>query len=106
MVEKEKKRFERERSGFDEGDSSPESLLTKKVKVIVESKMPEEQKQAYLKQIGAVREESYEGKVSFGVYAKAKKIEVGRHLAMKAYPKAKSVRLATLDEWDEIFKEF
>ena len=87
-------------------DSDPKDDMTKKVKTIIESRMPEEQKKIYLKQIGAVKEEDYEGKVSFGVYAKAKKIEISRHLAMKAYPKAKIVRLATLEEWDEIFKEF
>ena len=101
MVEK-----KRDNRSFLNEDSIPESFMTKKAQTIIDSKMPESQKQIYLKEIGAIKEESYEGKVSFGVYAKAKNIEIGRHLAMKAYPKAKQVRLATLAEWDEIFKEF
>lgn len=100
-----KKRFERDKQVVGENYNS-ESFMTKKAQAIAESKMPEAQKIACLKEIGAIPEETLEGKVSFGVYAKVKKVEVSRHLAMKAYPKAKQVRLATLEEWDEIFKEF
>lgn len=80
--------------------------LEKKAKIIMDSKMPEEQKTAYLKQIGWIKEPSDKGKVTFATYAKVRKIEKDRQSALAHYPKAKNVRLATLEEWDNIFKNF
>lgn len=79
--------------------------LETKVEEILHSKMPQKQKEASLKKIGAVTDKKAEG-VSFEVYAKIRKIDIGRHRAMLAYPKAKNIRLATLKQWDEIFKDF
>lgn len=76
-----------------------------KADIIKNSKMPEWQKEQMLKKI-APKLESNDGKIPFNVYAKMKKIDQGIHRAMLAYPKAKSVSLATLQEWDEIFKGF
>lgn len=77
-----------------------------KVKAIMESAMPDAQKQEYLREIGAIKGESDEGKIPFNVYAKLRKVSKDTHVAMMRYPKAKVIRLASLDEWDEIFKNF
>lgn len=86
---------------------APEAFsLEKKAKAIMDSKMPEEQKQAYLKSIGWTKEPSHHGKVTFATYAKIRKVAKDRLSALSHYPQAKSVRLATLEEWDNIFKNF
>jgi hypothetical protein len=78
--------------------------LDKKVAAIEASNLPDSQKAEYLKSlgIGVVKEDG----VTFSVYAKVRKIEHSRHSAMLAFPKAKGIRLASLEKWDEIFKEF
>jgi len=83
-----------------------EAVPTDKASTIAASKLPESHKLAYLKQIGAVQEPSDEGKVGFSVYARLKKIDGSLHKAMLAYPKAKGISVATLVEWDEVFKKF
>jgi len=80
----------------------PSDWLDSKIKAIGESKMPEAQKTALLKEIGALSEDS-EGKVSFIIFAKVKKIEDSIHKAMMAYTKIQS---ATIAEWEQIFKKF
>jgi hypothetical protein len=78
--------------------------LDKKIAAIEASNLPDSQKAEYLKSlgIGVVKESG----VTFSVYAKVRKIEQSRHSAMLAFPKAKGIRLASLEKWDEIFKEF
>lgn len=78
--------------------------LDKKVAEIEASNLPDSQKVEYLKSlgIGVVKESG----VTFSVYAKVRKIEQSRHSAMLAFPKAKGIRLASIEKWDEIFKEF
>ncbi|NBW99235.1 hypothetical protein EBR03_06655 [bacterium] len=76
-----------------------------KVEEILQSKMPEKQKEASLKKLGFITDKKAEG-VSFEVYARIRKIDVWRQRAMLVYPKAKTIRLATLKQWDEIFKDF
>jgi len=83
-----------------------ETVLEAKVKAIMESAMPESQKQEYLRQIGAITPASDEGKIPYNVYAKVRRVPRESHNAMMVYPKAKNVRLASLGEWDEIFKDF
>lgn len=110
--EKEKPRFGRKESVAVEEKPAPapavkeSSWLEKKIKAINESAMPDSQKKALLKEIGAVSVESMEGKIPFAVYARVRKIEIGRQKAMLAYPKAKATSVASLEEWDMIFKEF
>lgn len=82
------------------------SFLDKKIQAINESQMPEGQKIALLKELGVIKEESLEGKVPFVIFAKVNKISVDQHKAMLAYPKAKGVSLASIAEWNQIFKEF
>ena len=82
------------------------SDIEKKAEVIRSSSMPEAQKESYLRKIGALAPDSNAGKVPFHVYAKLRKTERDRINAMRVYPKASLVRLATLKEWDEIFKDF
>jgi hypothetical protein len=81
--------------------------MSKKKKILF-SKMPEYQKREALIAIGEIKEDPKEmdGKVSFRVYAKAKKVNLRFHSAMLAFPSAKDVELATFKEWDEIFKRF
>jgi hypothetical protein len=86
-------------------DFKEEDFLTKKLKAIKESKMPEEQKKAMLKELGVLCEAKKEG-VPFSVFAKIKKIPKTMHKAMQLYPKAKNVSLASLQEWESIFKDF
>jgi hypothetical protein len=81
-------------------------VLEAKAQAILDSKMPEAQKMQYLKAIGWIKEPSDQGKVMFATYAKIRKIAKDRLSALEHYPKAKSVRLATLEEWDNIFKNF
>ena len=98
--------MEDKKRGFKRDSGSEGSFLEKKIKAINESQMPEEQKIALLKEIGAIKEESTDGKIPFIIYAKVKKIGTDRHKAMLAYPEATGVSLASIEEWDEIFKNF
>lgn len=92
---------------FKRGEDEKEgSFLDKKIQAINESQMPEEQKIALLKKLGVIKEESLEGKVPFIIYAKVNKISSEQHKAMLAYPKATGVSLASIEEWNLIFKEF
>lgn len=77
-----------------------------KAKAIMDSAMPEDQKMAYLREIGAVAKEDLTNKVGLDVYFTVKKIDRMCHGAMKVYPKAVGIRLATIEQWDEIFKDF
>ena len=110
MEEKEDIKFERQRKREPSRAApapAPEAFsLEKKAQAIMDSKMPEAQKQAYLKSIGWTKEPSHHGKVTFATYAKIRKVEKDRLSALSYYPQAKSVRLATLEQWDNIFKNF
>ncbi len=77
-----------------------------KVEKIKNSKMPEEQKQALLKEIGAIEETSEESGVSFVIYAKIKKLSSSMTKALAASKRVKNVRLASIEEWDLITKDF
>lgn len=87
-------------------DERPNPEKIDKVQVIMNSSMPEEQKQAYLREIGVATKESMVGKVGLDVYFTAKKVDKMLHGAMRVYPGAKDIRLATIEEWDGIFKDF
>lgn len=73
--------------------------------LILESKMPEEQKKALLIEIGELKAEQEDG-VEFIVYAKIKKLSNAMTSAMRASQKVKNVRLASIERWDEILKDF
>lgn len=79
--------------------------IESKAEAIRASKMPESQKREYLQQLGVIPKAEQRG-VPFAVYAKIRKIAKSLHSAMVAYPKAKGISLASLEEWDEIFKNF
>jgi hypothetical protein len=76
-----------------------------KIEVIKASKMPEWQKKQLLEQLEG-KKEDLGGKIPFSIYAKIKKLSSGVQKAMVAYPEAKKVSLATVEEWDLIFKNF
>lgn len=76
-----------------------------KIESIKASKMPDWQKKELLDKLEP-KAESLEGKIPFAIYAKIKKLGSSMQKAMQAYPEAKKVSLATLKEWDEIFKNF
>ena len=105
-----KNRFNVEESSEEKRSSrtqeSKASALDIKLKAIEESKMPEAQKMALLKELGVVKESKVDGKITFASFAKIRSIVHSKHEAMKFYPPALNVRLATLKEWDEIFKNF
>lgn len=76
-----------------------------KVKTILDSAMPQYQKDAYVKSLTTNKKIVKDG-ISFGVYAKLRNIESVMSAGMKLYPKAVGVSLATLDQWDEIFRDY
>jgi len=81
--------------------------IEKKAAAIRDSKMPELQKEAYLRKIGALKADDVDVKaVPLAVWVSVRKKDRGMLSAYAAYPRAKSVRLATPKEWDEIFKDF
>jgi hypothetical protein len=103
----EKKEIKHERKREPAREVAREAFsLEKKAQAILDSKMPEDQKQAYLKSIGWTKEPSHHGKVTFATYAKIRKVTKDRLSALAHYPQAKSVKMATLEEWDNIFKNF
>jgi len=102
----EKKKMERDVQATDDPAKAAKSPMEKKAEAILNSSMPEAQKQAYLREIGYHKESSDEGKVPLHVYVTVKKVAKHKHGAMQVYPKAQGVRLASIEEWDEIFKDF
>ena len=76
-----------------------------KIERIKASKMPSWQKKQLIERLQGVPEDS-KGKIPFSVYAKIKKLPSGMQKAMLAYPEARKVSLATVEEWDLIFKNF
>ena len=81
------------------------SDLEKKIETILKSKMPEDQKKAYIADL-CPKEKEKVNRVSFSVYAKIRKIKKNLAGGMLAFPKAVGVKFASLKEWDEIFKDF
>lgn len=87
--------------------SAPSFDVVKKAEAIKASKMPEDQKQKYLLDIGAMKGKDVDAKaIPLKVWVARKKIDKGMLKAYEQYPAAKGVRLATPSEWDEIFKNF
>jgi hypothetical protein len=76
-----------------------------KIETIKASKMPEWQKKQLIEQLQG-KADDLKGKIPFSVYARVKKLSSGVQKAMLAYPEAKKVSLATVEEWDLIFKNF
>jgi hypothetical protein len=85
---------------------APQKKFSKeeKIKAIKSSKMPDSQKQAYISELEGEKVEK-KG-VPYAVYAKVKGIPSDMQKAMLAFPKAKGIEVATLKQWDEIFKDF
>lgn len=90
---------------FEEKSEKSEKKMKSKKEQILESKMPEEQKKAMLIEIGEL-EVAQETGVEFVVYAKIKKLSSAMTSAMLASAKVKDVRLASMEYWDKILKEF
>lgn len=82
------------------------TALEVKLEAIENSKMPLQQKMALKRELGVLKPESDEGKVSFLVWAKLRKIPASRHKAMLACPCVGGIKKATFDEWDKLFKNF
>ena len=96
MAEKIEKKKEKKTEGFS---------FDEKVKAIQESKMPLKQKEELLKEIGVLKEDAPKG-VTFTIYAQVKKITKTMHKAMQLYSEKKKVSLASLEEWESVFKDF
>jgi len=86
-------------------EPQPHGNLDAKVKSIMESKLPESEKQAYLVRLGVIKEEKQTG-IPFKVWAKIRKIPHNLHEAMIAWPRVKGREKASLQEWDKLFKDF
>ena len=80
-------------------------VINRKIEAVLASNMPEDQKSAYIEQI-ARTDEAIVNRVSFAVYARIKGIRKSLQSGMVAFPKAQGVALASLEEWDEIYKSF
>lgn len=100
MVKKKKKKTEEDFFNFDE-----EKIEMNKEMAIRDSKMTEEQKEYLLEKIGVIEKKKESG-IPFNVYARIKNINKGLHEAMLVFPRAKGVKLATIKEWDSIFRDF
>ena len=74
-----------------------------KIKTIEESKMPDWQKEEYIKRL---LPEKVKNGIPFNVYSKIKGLSPTVTEAMKMYPGVLGVGLATTEEWDIILKDF
>jgi len=89
---------------FKKKEIKTEREVRDKRQEILDSKMPEWQKQEYIEQLFGKKKE-VKG-VPFSVYARLKKVPEQLHKAMLVFPSVKGVETATLEEWDRIFKNF
>lgn len=91
------------------GDEAPTNeggnVLEDKIKTIQESRMPEEQKAEYIERLIPKKDENV-NRIPFSVYVKIRKIRKALVSGMIAFPKAKGVTIASLEDWDEIYKNF
>jgi len=81
------------------------SVLEDKIKTIQDSRMPESQKAEYIERLIPKKDENV-NRIPFSVYVKIRKIRKALVSGMIAFPKAKGVTVASLEEWDEIYKNF
>jgi hypothetical protein len=100
------KKFNDRESGEELTEYKVDEVKKSKADIIRASALSPAQKDKYLRDIGEIKDEFDPSKVSFEVYATVRKVPRGRHYAMKAYPSAKTVKTASLTEWDQIFKNF
>ncbi len=77
--------------------------IDEKIEDIKNSKMPEWQKEKYIQSLLPKEEEKG---IPFHIYAKLKGIKPTAVAAMKVYPKATGIRLATMERWDKLFEGF
>lgn len=85
--------------------------IERKIEAILSSKMPANEKSEYIDNLVFDAKAEFLAKadvnrVSFAVYAKIRKIKKSLLDGMVAFPKAQGVALASLEEWDEIYKSF
>ena len=76
-----------------------------KMETIKASSMPQSQKEEMIARL-SVKKEKKGNRISFKMYANIKNIREEVRSGMLALPKAKNIGLATLSEWDGIFKDF
>lgn len=74
-----------------------------KIQTIINSRMPEKQKEEYIQSLLPVVEEKG---IPFHIYVKVKGIVPTVAAGMRAYPKASGIKLATIERWDKIFEGF
>lgn len=99
-MERRKKKEEKE----EKKASKNLNFLEKKKKQILDSKIPESQKIEYIARLEGTKKEKVG--VPFVVYAKLRGIKQDLQRAMLAFPKCQGIEVATLKQWDEIFKDF
>lgn len=91
-----KKKFVRPASGFD---------VEAKIERIMASAMPESQKAEYVEMLRPAVKEKQDC-VPFSVYAIVKGIPDYISKSMQSFPPAKGTKLASLKEWDQVYKDF
>ena len=75
-----------------------------KIKKIEESKMPDEQKETLVRDLKI--SESEGAAISFAVYCQRRNVAPHVRVPMQSYPKAKGMKMASLEAWDEVYKNF
>ncbi len=93
---KEEKKESAVKKGFD---------IEAKVKQIEESRLPQAEKDAYIRKLKNDNAEKSQ-KISFAVYCQRKKVKPHLREAMTHYPAAKGVKSCTFEGWEEIYKNF
>jgi hypothetical protein len=84
----------------------PSFNLEKKMEAIKTSKLPDKEKEAFIARLTASSKGEDVNAVTFDVYVRIKKVRPSLHPGMLAYPKVKGVKMATVQQWDEIFRNF
>ncbi len=100
---KEEKKVEEKKESILSVTSKKTFPIDEKIEDIKNSKMPEWQKEKYIQSLLPKEEEKG---IPFHIYAKLKGIKPTAAAAMKVYPKAVGIRLATMERWDKLFIGF
>ena len=79
------------------------SKIEEKIEKIKKSSLPASQKQEMISRLSKVNV-TQRDRVSFSVYANLRNIKDGIRSGMVAF--AKHAKMASIQEWDEIFKDF
>ena len=74
-----------------------------KIEEIMQSKLSQSQKDEY---VSKLKSPDSGNEISFGIYANMRNVKPAVRQAMQAHPMGKSVKSATVERWDEIYRDF